>query len=288
LGSLALSCCISTSAFAQDALALVIHHCVDQSRAVSDRIGNCKLAAQAQGIDTDVRAFAYVDLALAYDSGGDHDSALQALNSAADLRSDVWQVFFNRGRVQVERGDPDAGLADYNRLLQIDPAKIPMFRQGIADYRTLREGETTNMSSSAREANEHTAALKDLKITVAHGFARRCQQRLKSSGASDSALGDCNQAVMLVQGDAKILALRGIVHMQRKELSAGQADFDAAVKADPHFADALFLRGLSERVSGNMVASQTDIAAARALDPQVTARYVPKSADPNAGAASRP
>ncbi len=150
-------------ASAQDALMDAFSHCNDTSRSNDERILACSQAAHAQGVTPDEQSFAYVDLGLAYDGKGDHDNAIKALSSAVSLQPDLWQGYFNRGQVYVEQGNPDAALADYNRLVQIDPAKVAMYRSMIADYRTLPEGVSTNMSSSEREV-----------AAQCHGPARGC------------------------------------------------------------------------------------------------------------------
>lgn len=273
LASVAIFFQLCNTASAQDAFAVTLNRCVDTTRPVQDRISYCKAASEAQGLSSDEQVFAFIDLAIAYDSGSNHDAALQVLNNAAKLRPDIWQVFYNRGRVLAEKERPDEALADYKTLLQIDPAKVPMFHSGVADYRTLKDGETTDMSSSEREANRHNEAVQELNKIVAFSFARQCQARQSSTATLDAALQDCNQALTMDPGETNMLLLRGVIHMRKNQLSQGYSDFDAAVKGDPHSADAIYLRGLSQDALGNKQAAQKDIATAVSLDPAVTARF---------------
>lgn len=66
---------------------------------------------------------------------------------------------------------------------------------------------------------------------------------------------------------------RGIAYRETKDTAHATADFDQALKLDPKNAKALYERGLTKSQSGDGSGGDADIAAARALDPNVAGRH---------------
>jgi len=260
---------LASAARSQDALAPAFQHCIDAGRSVDERIKFCTTIIQAQGLEPDETAFAYVDLGLAYDAKGSDDQALAAFNKALTLEPDLWQGLANRAFLYLERADMDAALADYEHIEKIDPAKIVMFRPGVGmDYRTVQPGTQTDVSSAARETTQHDQAVAQLKDQLSKAFAYRCRVRASQGHALDSALADCNQALQFAPGLAPALEARGVIYFQRGDYQSARNDLDAALNADPKLPVSLYLRGVARHRLGDKTGGDADIAAARALDPK--------------------
>lgn len=73
--------------------------------------------------------------------------------------------------------------------------------------------------------------------------------------------------------EALELSNRGIAHAGAGDLSAALADFDAALSADPGFAQALNNRGFVRQLAGDAEGALADYTAAIALDSSVAAAY---------------
>src|ERR1700689_2000683 len=84
---------LSTTAFAQmDAVIVSLNRCADPARPAESRIRDCTAVIGAKGIDQDEVAFAWLDLALVYQSqGSDRRRELEAYSKAVELQPDFWQ-----------------------------------------------------------------------------------------------------------------------------------------------------------------------------------------------------
>jgi hypothetical protein len=223
---------------AQNALQSAFNHCLDESRGPDEQIKSCMLVVNAQGLEPDEIAFAYIDLGIIYANKGNDDQALSALNRALTLQPNAWQGLVNRAFLFLRRGNIDPALADYDRAAASDPAQVKMFRQEIAmDYRTVKPGTTTDEASDEREKAQHDQAIAQLKDALTRTFAYRCRMRAQAGQVFDSALADCNSALRLSPQFAPALALRGFVEIKLGNIAAGNADIAAARQLDPKLGD---------------------------------------------------
>jgi tetratricopeptide (TPR) repeat protein len=81
----------------------------------------------------------------------------------------------------------------------------------------------------------------------------------------EKALANCNAAIAIQENPA-ILDSRGLVHLQRGELAAAIADYDAALAKAATMPTSLYGRGLARRRSGNVKDGDADLAAARKIN----------------------
>jgi hypothetical protein len=64
-----------------------------------------------------------------------------------------------------------------------------------------------------------------------------------------------------------------MVYFRKRQLDPALADLNAALAIDVEKADPLYLRGLVKRAMGAAAGAAADIAAAKASDPNVAARF---------------
>jgi tetratricopeptide (TPR) repeat protein len=84
---------------------------------------------------------------------------------------------------------------------------------------------------------------------------------------------DCDAAVRVASGEAIGLGMRGFVHLMLRQPDDAVADFDAALKIDPKAAAALYGRGLARRQKGDAAGGEADMAAAKAILPDIAERF---------------
>jgi tetratricopeptide (TPR) repeat protein len=89
----------------------------------------------------------------------------------------------------------------------------------------------------------------------------------------DRALKDANTAIRMAGLIPAILDTRALVQFRRKDYAAAIADETAALDKMPRLAAALYIRGLARFASGDAAGGNTDIAAARAVQPKVDQFY---------------
>ncbi len=258
---------------AQNALQDAFNKCLDTTRPADEQIRYCSTLVTATGLSADESAFAYVDLGMAYQRKGNDDDALAAYTKAINLEPNLWQALVDRAFLYLNRGEFDSAFGDYNRIVGIDPNAVKMFRQDIGDYQTLPSGATTDYSSGEREQSEHDTAIATLKTALVQAMTYRCSARGKS-GALESALSDCEQALKLDPGFAPALASHGFVEFRLNDLQASITDFDAAAKAAPQDAGILYMRGIVRQRMGDAAGAKADMTAAEQIDPAIATKFM--------------
>ena len=124
----------------------------------------------------------------------------------------------------------------------------------------------------------------DYRLAVA--LTWRCGARVQANVAVDQALKDCNRAYGLMGVSfwsstprwpaswiAPLLSTRSLGDLRLGNIKGAIADDDAAIKLLPTDADAFYARGVAELREGSKTRGQTDLAAARKLQPGIGARY---------------
>ena len=95
-------------------------------------------------------------------------------------------------------------------------------------------------------------------------------------GQLQAALSDCNEALRLRPDFANALDSRGFVHLKSGRYDEAIVDYDAALRLDPKKLASLYGRGMAKRRKQDIAGGNADIAAARALKPEISmdfARY---------------
>jgi tetratricopeptide (TPR) repeat protein len=100
-----------------------------------------------------------------------------------------------------------------------------------------------------------------------------CFDRAVSGGSSSQALADCNRSLELRPGDPSTLDSRALVELQMKNYAAVISDANAVLAAKPKLASSLYMRGIARLNSGDATGGNADIAAAKAIDPRISATY---------------
>ena len=83
------------------------------------------------------------------------------------------------------------------------------------------------------------------------------------------AVADFGAALRMEPQMTALYANRGLAYVKLKDYPSELPDLDKAVAADPKDASALYNRGVARRETGNAAGGDADIAAARAIDPNI-------------------
>jgi tetratricopeptide (TPR) repeat protein len=159
-------------------------------------------------------------------------------------------------------GDVDRAIADYTEAIRLDPKDAIAFLARGSAYSAKREfaRAITNFDQALRLDAKSAAALNS-----------RCWARAMI-GQLDQALADCNESLRL-SGDPYTLDSRGLVYLKLGRFDPAIADYTAVLKEIPEFADSLYGRGLAKRKKGDAAGGEADVAAAKALRPDVAEEF---------------
>ena len=90
------------------------------------------------------------------------------------------------------------------------------------------------------------------------------------------AVTDCTEALRIAPNDANIMDSRGFAYLRLGQLDDAVADYDEALRRNPKQAGSLYGRGLAKLKKGDTAGGEADIAAAKAIQADITedfARY---------------
>ncbi len=153
-------------------------------------------------------------------------------------------------------------IKDLDKYLQNNPSDAAAFYRRGQLYAKIAD-----FSHAIKDFDE---ALR-LHPKDAEALNNRCWARAMV-GDSQTALKDCNEAVQLRPGYADALDSRGFVKLKIGLPSSAIADYDAALQIKKQ-ASSLYGRGIAKKQTGDTAAGDSDIAAAKALDPVIAAEF---------------
>lgn len=194
----------------------------------------------------------------------DYAKAIAAFDDAIRLDSSNATALAGRAYAYWNTGNVDAAIRDYGASIDRDPQNA-----------TTR----LNRAIAYNRRGEYKLAVDDLDRAIAAGpssagaLNSRCWARAMLAYLEE-ALTDCSKALSLRPDDADTLDSRGLVLLRLGRLERAIADYDAALKVRPKLASSLYGRGLAKIGRGDRAGGQDDVAAARAIDPDVVAAFV--------------
>ena len=157
--------------------------------------------------------------------------------------------------------DLDA-IKDLDRKLQNNPSDAATFYRRGQLY-----AKVADFSHAIKDFDE---ALR-LRPKDAEALNNRCWARAMV-GDFQTALKDCNEALQILPRYADALDSRGFVKLKIGLPSSAIADYDAALEIKQQ-ASSLYGRGIAKKQIGHTVEGDSDIAAAKALDPVIAAEF---------------
>jgi len=153
-------------------------------------------------------------------------------------------------------------IKDLDRKLQNNPSDAAAFYRRGQLY-----AKNADYSKAIKDFDE---ALR-LHPKDAEALNNRCWARAMV-GDFQTALNDCNEALQLLPRYADALDSRGLVKLKIGLPSSAIADYDAELQIKQQ-ASSLYGRGIAKKQTGDTAEGDSDIAAAKALDPVIAAEF---------------
>lgn len=199
------------------------------------QIQGCTSVIQSGRETNDGLKEALLSRGFAYLDKGDTVRALNDFNEAIRAKPDL-RAFYSRGKGYRAAGDLDRAIRDFDESIRLDPSDSFAYIE-----RAKVNRDRGAWTQAARDFDE------GLRLTPRNMFARY------------------NRAVFL-QG-------RGETHLAAQDFGAIVQRADDLLRNRPSAADLLFIRGLAKQGKGDATDGAVDIAAAKAIDPQVSEKF---------------
>jgi tetratricopeptide (TPR) repeat protein len=234
--------------------------------------------------------------------------ALADINRAIEMAPNVADYHYQRATVQQQSRQSQAALEDLNHTisLQADHLQARVTRAGLLLSRLEATGNGSvadiqmdidmAATAAAKEADVHFElgrlyagiGVQDRAMTsfdqwlelhradgrAADALAYACRARALLNQELPRALSDCNRAVQDRPGIPFPLESRGLLHVRMRNFDRAVTDLDKVVTAQPGNAWALYARGLAKLGKGLTKEGETDIAAARSVNPRAVSNAV--------------
>lgn len=201
---------------------------------------------------------AYFSRGLSREAIGEFEPAIQDFDKAIAFRPRA-DYFQTRGDTLCKAGRSDAALADFARVIQLDP-----------------EDASPHMSLGCihQDRGEHRQAVQcyDRAIELSPGFAAAHYSRyLAHTGLEEweGARRDLDKAVELSPADPIYRGVRGMIELTGRRFDRARVDIDCALEMWPDWPMLLYLRGIARRALDDVAGAEADFARAQSLDPDV-------------------
>jgi len=227
----------------------------------------------------------------------DIDAASSALNDALRLDPGYAPIYALRAQLYAVKNDDDHAFQDLAEALRLDPKLAAAHTVRARLYITKKDrdhalqdlNEAINLEPTAKFAFEIRGQFYISMGDYEHAFGDFDQLvRLEPRspvllnnrcwvgavlGHLDAAMADCNASLKLAPHAYATLDSRGFVNLKAGRLSDAIDDYDDALERDPKSASSLYGRGLARRQKGDAKRGDADIAAARAIDPDIARHF---------------
>lgn len=174
-------------------------------------------------------------------------------------RNDLATAYKNRGDAHDDQGQFEQALEDYDRAVETNPLDAEAFNSRGTTYIALER---------------YKQAIEDfdqaIRINPASSMAlgNRCFAKAVL-GELEQALSDCNEALRVKQKYPGAYASRAIAYLKLKRYDDAIADYTTLLKSQPDNPYALFGRGVARRMRGDVRGSDSDVAAAASIKPDI-------------------
>lgn len=243
------------------------------------------------------KAQPYLDRATFLETISDWTGAIRDLDKAIAIQPSNDNYAW-RARLWRYSGDDKRAIDDLTKARAIDPgatgtlyalaelrarngesaAALAMVEKQIAEGGKVKNDFVSLQATLLGDVGrvDEGLAVLDAAVTATPGnpslLNSRCWFKGTRNVKLDTALRDCTKSIELSENPAAALDSRGFVYFRMNRFDDALADFDAALEASPDSSASLFMRGLIRKRQGDPKGDE-DLAAARALDPQVDADY---------------
>jgi len=191
------------------------------------------------------------------------DQAIADFDKAISILPSYGDAYRGRGSVYFRKNDYERAIRDLSDAIELRPT---------ADEYSLR-------ASAYERAGQYERAMADYDESIRRypkddrAFNSRCWARAKANVQLDSALEDCNEALRLNPNYRAALDSRGYVYLRMTRYEDAVRDFSLCIDSDPGAYSSLYGRALAKRALGDLDGSESDLQAARKINPSMEAEF---------------
>ena len=236
-----------------------------------DFAGAKALLTEARAADAKDPQAAYY-LGVAQQTLGEADAAKESYTAALSLDPKLTEASVNLSQMELEAGNSSAALAVVDAALKHAP-KHPalLLNRALAVEATGDKAAAVTAYGAAVDAQPNDPSLRTAyaDLLIEAGRKEDAQRELKTAmstddptllagiarllgklGANKECIGALDKAIG-IKKTPDLLVRRGVCRHQDKDDKGAQADYDAALAADPNFAPAHFYLGAHYKTAGN-------------------------------------
>jgi tetratricopeptide (TPR) repeat protein len=222
------------------------------------RIKGCTALIDAGDSTTTALAMAHNNRGNAYAAKADYSRAIQDFDQSIKLDPNYAKPFNNRGVAYLRKGEFDLAIKAFGEAIKLNPTYSEAFANRAEAH--LKQHE---YDRAARDYDEAIRLAPNLDAV----WNGRCWARA-ILGALKEALEDCNKALQ-VGPNAATYDSRGLIYLKMGQFDRAIDDYSSALKLDLKLASALYGRGLAKLKQGEQGSGETDIAAAKTIQPDI-------------------
>jgi predicted aspartyl protease/tetratricopeptide (TPR) repeat protein len=207
--------------------------------------------------------------ALIYRQSGQAALALADLDHVLTLNQEFLRAYMPRAEIRLHDRDVDGAIADLDAVDRLAPKQADV-RFVLAERYEAADRLSRAIAQYDLWIQNHPV---DSKKVIA--LAARCRASAIQNEDLAGGLSDCNTALRI--GDKKnpnygqLFASRGMIELRQANYEKAISDFDAALKALPKNAFALYGRGVAKIRKNRAPEGEADIAEAVKIAPNIAA-----------------
>ncbi|MBD8872552.1 aspartyl protease family protein [Rhodanobacter sp. DHB23] len=232
---------------------------------------------------------------------GETTAALADLDKAIGMDPGKPDWYATRARVHLLLGQPDTGMADLDQAIRLDPDDVGnlLQRARLKLAHKDKAGAESDMAAARQLAppgSQQSRVIAQFYIATGqpgealplldewirlhgndHGLGAALDDRCRARGLAnvmpDKALHDCRKAIKLDGATPAYLESEALVQLRLKDYADAITGFEQVLAQRPRLAWARYGLGLARIRSGQADAGNADLAAAKAINPQVDAQF---------------
>lgn len=205
----------------------------------------------------------YFSRGLAQVQSGDSEAAIVEYNKAILLDPDNANTFVNRGKARANKGALDSAIADYDKAISMDPDSALAYNNRC--FVRVKKGDFDTAIVDCDKA-----------IAIDPSFAFAYNNRglaFASQGKLDKAITDYDKSIAFDAENIFAYQNRGDARVQIGNWDGAIADFEKAITINAKSAEAYNGRGLARHYKGEFDEALADYNKALALDPNAAITY---------------
>lgn len=245
--------------------------CETVEAASKARVAACTRAIKSGAWPAAKLAWAYAGRGQAHFFAGEKEKAIADYTRVVEIDPKDIDAYVSRGFVYKAKSDWANAIADMNRAIALAPKKGGLYGNRGMIY--LAKGDIKNAIADLTKEHDLTPGMNEATFKE-----RLCLTRAQGKVEFELAHADCSAAIKLVPDDTHAWEFRGYLHLRFAKLKEARADYDHALSLDAKNGTALYGRAIINKREGKLEEADADLKAAKAIMPTVPPAYVAEQA----------